>query len=525
MVVSGIANWAVLLCPRLVMRLNGSFSKALKRHITLPAMHSTNKNVPPKLFGLPHGLLPTRAESLIIFLFWVYMILGSSIGFHHVSGNPIWKRPMGEIGRLVADRAGMLALFVYPMLILFASRNNVLMFFTRWSYARFNTLHRHMARIFFALVITHGTGMTINSFGISSTKYKTRLQEGYILWGVVAAIFMGFMLVQSILVLRRKSYEAFLMVHILFAIVIMIGIHYHINSFGYQGFTWVTIGIWGLDRVIRWGRMFSFGVNEASVTLVAGETLRVTVSKPKHWNSQPGQHAFVSFMMPACFWQSHPFTAISSNENELSFAIKVKGGVTLSLYKHLVSMPSQTATIKVCKYSQSLLMASGNGIPGMYDHAMRLANTSSKHSVKLVWVIRSYKPLSWMYEEMKKLGDTKVETIMYVTRPDDSLDYTNETNASDSENKSGEGKDEANEKSCLSRVQRLQKGLPHIEFKEGRPDIDCVIKEEFTQAGGSVAVVACGHDSMVDAIRYAVVHNLDATSHRVDYFEELQVWA
>ncbi|ODQ76999.1 hypothetical protein BABINDRAFT_163900 [Babjeviella inositovora NRRL Y-12698] len=540
MVMSGIANWAVLLCPSLVMRLNGSFSKALKRHVTLPAMYSTNKNAPLKLFGLPFGLLPTRAESLIIFLLWVYMILGSSIGFHHVSGNFMWNRAMSEMGNLIGDRAGMLALFVYPMLILFASRNNVLMFFTRWSYTRFNTLHRHMARIFLVLVMAHGIAMTISMIGVSTANYKESL-TGYVLWGISAASLMGFIVIQSILLVRRKSYEAFLIVHIVLAIAILISIHYHINSFGLQGFTWSTIGIWALDRVIRLIRMFSFGVKEASVKLIAGETVKVTVPKPKHWNAKPGQYAFVSFMMPACFWQSHPFTAISTNENELSFAIKVKGGVTLSLYKHLVSMPSQTAKIKVCiegpygfsspaqKYSQSLLMASGNGIPGMYDHAMRLATTSTKHSVKLIWIMRNYKSLSWMYEEMKKLGSTKVETIVYVTRPNDFIRKNLELFGTDStgseSDRYDESKEEVRVKTEINSVHKLQESLPHIEFREGRPDIDGIIVDEISLAQGSVAVVTCGHDSMVDAIRHAVVNSLDATSHRVDYFEELQIWA
>ncbi|ODQ77000.1 hypothetical protein BABINDRAFT_15867, partial [Babjeviella inositovora NRRL Y-12698] len=489
MVVSGIANWAVLLCPRLVMRLNGSLSKALKRHITLPAMYSTNKNVPPKLFGLPHGLLPTRAESLIIFLLWVYMILGSSIGFHHVSGNPMWNGAQSEIGQLIGDRTGMLALFVYPMLILFASRNNILMFFTRWSYARFNTLHRHMARIFLVLVIAHGIARTINLFGVSTANYRSSM-TGYVLWGIAAASCMGLIVIQSILVLRRKSYEAFLIVHIVLAIAILISIHYHINSFGYQGFTWVTIGIWGLDRVIRLIRMFSFGIKEANVKLIAGETVKVTVPKPKHWNAKPGQYAFVSFMMPACFWQSHPFTMITETESELSFAIKVKGGVTLSLYKHLVSMPSQTATIK--KYNQSLLMASGNGIPGMYDHAMRLDATNAKHSVKLVWVMRNYMSLSWMYEEMKKLGSTKVETIVYVTRPNDFIRKNLELFGSDSagseSDKYDKGKEEVKVKTEINSVHKLQESLPHIEFREGRPDIDGIIVDEISLAQGRIVV-------------------------------------
>ncbi|ODQ77004.1 hypothetical protein BABINDRAFT_163903 [Babjeviella inositovora NRRL Y-12698] len=376
-----------------------------RKYVTLTAAFKKDRNVPLKFLGVPVALIPTRMESIIVFLLWTYMILANCVGHHHVEGNTIWKHPMGEIGRLVADRSGVLALFTYPLLILFAGRNNFLIYITRWNFSRFNIYHRNLSRMFFVMSTVHGIAITISAFGISPDKYAGRMKKPYVIWGTVATILMGFMMIQGMLVLRRKSYETFLIIHIIFAVFVLIGVHTHIGPFFWQGYTWSVVGLWGLDRVIRLIRMFSFGIKEASVTLVAGETLKVTVPKPKYWNSQPGQYAFVSFMMPACFWQSHPFTAISSNENELSFAIKVKGGVTLSLYKRLVSMPSQTATIKVC-------------VEGPYG----FSSPTQKYSQ-------------------------------------------------------------------------------------------------------SVAVVTCGHDSMVDSVRYAVVHNLDATTHRVDYFEELQIWA
>ncbi|ODQ81337.1 hypothetical protein BABINDRAFT_160696, partial [Babjeviella inositovora NRRL Y-12698] len=433
MVISGIGNWSLILFPGLVGKMNGPVSKRFRALVSLPATFRKDNNVPLKFWGVPIGYIPTRLESIAIALLWIYLILSCSIGFHHVKGNVYWDKTLGEISRYIADRSGMLAVFIYPLVILLAGRNNFLIYLTRWSFARFNTYHRHMSRMFFFYVIIHSIAMTIYTF-VSSTEsmYASWMADPFITWGIVSTVAMGVILGQGILFLRRRSYEAFLMLHIVLAIVALVGCHYHIKPMGYLEFTYTVVGVWVFDRVIRWIRMARYGLKEATVTLKAGETLKVTVPKPTSWNCGPGQYAFVSFMMPSCFWQSHPFTVISESDTELSFAIKIKGGITHGLYKLLAPLPGQTTTIKVAidgpygfsspahKYNQSLLMASGHGIPGLYDHAMRLANT--KHSVKLIWIIRDYNSISWMLEEMQKLRGTKVETVIYVTRPNEVLD-------------------------------------------------------------------------------------------------------
>ncbi|ODQ81336.1 hypothetical protein BABINDRAFT_160695 [Babjeviella inositovora NRRL Y-12698] len=537
MIISGIGNWSLILFPGLVSKMNGPVSKRFRALVSLPATFRKDKNVPLKFWGVPVGYIPTRLESIVIALLWVYLILACAFGYHSVSGNPYWSRPMGEISRYISDRSGILALFMYPLVVLFAGRNNFLIYLTRWSFARFNTYHRHISRIFFAFSLVHSIGMTIYAFSYPTARYASWMRDPFITWGAVATVAMGVMLAQGVILLRRKSYESFLIIHIVLAVFVLIGCHYHIALYGYQGFTWSVVGIWAFDRVVRWIRMAGFEFQEATVTLKAADTLKVTVPNPTTWKCQPGQYAFISFMKPSSFWQSHPFTVICESESELSFAIKIKGGVTNGLYKHLITMPAHTAKIKVAidgpygfsspahKYNQSLLMASGHGIPGLYDHAMRLANT--KHSVKLIWIIRDYKSISWMLEEMQKLRETKVETVIYVTRPNEVLDSplgSSDSRVSFSDKDEG-GKAETSNQLRVNSVDQIQKDLPHVSFREGRPDIDCIVKEEITLAHGTLAVVACGHDSMVDSVRCGVVANLTKSKHRVDYFEELQAWA
>ncbi|ODQ76998.1 hypothetical protein BABINDRAFT_163898 [Babjeviella inositovora NRRL Y-12698] len=534
MLVSCIANWGMLIFPSFTQKIcNGTISKAYRKYVTLPATFKKSRNVPLMFLGVPVGLVPTRLESIVVALLYVYMLLACAVDYRHVDNNPIWKRPMGEIGREVGDRTGILALFTYPLLIIFAGRNNILLWVTRWNFSVFNCYHRHLGRIYFLVTIAHAIGMSLTQLASSMDRYKATMLANYVIWGTIATAFMGFLCVQGMLVLRRKSYELFLATHILFAIFVLVGTHIHLVPFGYENFTWACAGLWVFDRFIRLARLVGYGIKTATVTLKADETFKVTVAKPTYWKAGPGQYAYVTFFRASCFWQSHPFTIMSEDENNITFAIKVKGGFSHGIYKHLASMPGQTAQIKVAiegpygfasptsKYDQSLLLASGNGIPGLYDHAISLVQSDhGKQSVKLVWVARNWKSLSWMYEELVLLKGTKVETIIYITRPESGIEEAWGTSSASSAN---EDKKE-DENSAENNLNNLKSSLSHIQFVEGRPDMEALVRDEITVASGSLAVVACGHDGAVDDARYTVAHNLDKSAHRVDFFEELQVW-
>ena len=61
---------------------------------------------------------------------------------------------------------------------------------------------------------------------------------------------------------------------------------------------------------------------------------------------------------------------------------------------------------------------------------------------------------------------------------------------------------------------------------EGRPNIEKVIETCIEESSGSACFVTCGHPAMVDDIRVAVANNIDnKEGKRVDYYEQLQVWA
>ena len=264
-------------------------------------------------------LVPTRAESLILATFVIITTFFVFHNIHYNDGNPLFHHKNNALLRYHAVRTSILASEMMPLLILFGGRNNFLQWVTRWDYSTFITFHRWVSRVIVILVLIHTVCYSLYLRSILTDF------EAYIIAGGLAIIAGVFILIQGLLVLRRRWYEMFLLIHIFLAAVFVFGAWYHVNDLYCLWFYYYSAVIWLFDRVIRVGRLCSFGFPKAKVLLLADETLKVIVPKPKQWDAIPGGHAFIHFLRPSCFWQSHPFTYTISPENseEIIMFIKV----------------------------------------------------------------------------------------------------------------------------------------------------------------------------------------------------------
>lgn len=537
MLVAGLCNLTYFIAPNFVKSLTGGISNTFRKTISLPATFGKTHAHHKQFLRYILILIPTRLESILVFVWISLAIILSAILFHHDSPNVIWPQgPLTEIGRKVADRSGLIVGWLSPSLILFAGRNNFMQWLSGWTYSRFILVHKWMSRIAFLLCVVHGVGMTFNGKGLG--KYDTRNAQIYVRTGYVALIAASIMVFQSLLVFRRTNYELFLLVHIAMALLFIAGAWHHTANDGYHQWYIASAAVWAFDRVVRIGRLFSFGVRSAQVELIANETLKVSVSRPAYWKPFPGCHAFIHFLKPTMFWQSHPFTIVDSaiDTNTITFYLKVKGGITHGLYQYLSKQPDNKATIKVSvegpygapisikKYENSVFIAGGNGVPGLYYEATDIAKKNEKTNIKFYWVIRHYRSVEWFYAELCKLKQMGIETIIYVTQPHVGL-----TNPIVSKNiDSSEDEEEQQEKGAGSEsddyISVLKKDLSHIEFREGRPDVYNIVDESIKEANGPIAFATCAHATMVDDARKSVRDNLQATKYRVELFEQIQMW-
>ncbi|OBA23779.1 hypothetical protein METBIDRAFT_51156 [Metschnikowia bicuspidata var. bicuspidata NRRL YB-4993] len=522
---SGFLRIVSAMTPKTVQSFNGKISNTYKSYITMPALGKEKKVQHGKLFKFFEFIIPTRMETIHLVIYFALVLAFNTANFHHQSNNVIWSDEATEMGRKIADRSGIMVLYIIPQLVLFAGRNNFFEWISGWKYARFNIIHHWMGRIAFILMFVHAISMTVSSFGLG--KFDSRNAKPYVRWGYVALICAAIMCFHSLQMFRKKHYEMFVLAHNILGVFFVAGVWIHVSDAGFESTMYAASAVWCFDKFLRIVRMAWFGVRTADVQLIADETLRVKVPRPSYWKPYPLCYSFVYFFRPSCFWQSHPFTVVDSvvEENVISFYIKVKGGMSNSLYQYLSKQVDQRAMIKVCvegpygpgaslqHYDTVSYLTGTTGVPGPFASAVSLAKKNSTQKLKLYWVIRHWKSIEWFYEELRSLKGTKVQPIVYVTQFNTPLDecFLERFKSEDEslvDGKNSEKGSEAEKEINMENAERIMANLPHIEFRAGRPDINALVKHDIAESAGATAFVACGHDSFVDQSRKAVVENL-----------------
>ncbi|SCU84418.1 LADA_0D01574g1_1 [Lachancea dasiensis] len=541
-----ISSFSHRLAPTLTISMNKQASQLwpvrwYRKYISLPA--AFNGRHTNRMFF--EGLLPTRLESLIIFGFCTLCIIFHSVGYQHVENNVLYATKMMEVSRLVADRAAMLCMFLMTITYLFAGRNQIFIWLTGWKQATFVTYHKWAGRMLFASVLTHTISMLITTLA-KEGMYQKRVLTGWWRYGAVAVVAGGIIMIQAFSWLRAKNYELFLYVHIGMALCFLIGAWRHIEEFDYGEWAYATAAFWCFDRFIRLVRIFSFGVKTARVSIVSNETLQITVPRGSWWPFFPGAFGYLHILKTSVFWQSHPFTVVKTDNDELRFYVKIKRGVTETLYKELLNKPEYTGEVKIAvegpygdkkpvnSYDQVLLYTGGNGIPGPFAYAKELGETSKEGNtkfVKLYWVIRHWHSMDWFLEELQLLQRyANIQTVIFVTRAHEGLfgdklaahlDSSSDTPSAHSEKVSRDGTT-----TSTAHIELVQRVLPHIEFREGRPNVEELVTNDIDECPNqNVAVVTCAHGQMCDEIRRTVADKVGKhQTSRIDLFEELQTW-
>lgn len=348
-----ITNAMHKFAPTLLLSLNKKSSQIAlvrwyRKHVSVPAAFGS-RHTKRTLF---QGLIPTRLESLIIFGFVVLCVLFHSAGFRHIENNAAFASKGVEMSRLVGDRSGLIANYLMTLTYLFGGRNQIFLTLTGWKQSTFMTYHKWIARMLLASLFTHTISMLVTTF-LKKSYAKNSLTEWW-RFGSVAAVAGGIIFIQSFSWLRAYNYEAFLYVHILMAIAFLIGAWRHIEYFDYGQWAYATAAVWCFDRFIRLVRIFSFGVKTAKVCIVSNETLQITVDRGSWWPFFPGAFGYLHILKTSVFWQSHPFTVVKTDNNELRFYVKIKRGVTETLYKKLASTGTKLHLASQGRYRGSL---------------------------------------------------------------------------------------------------------------------------------------------------------------------------
>ncbi|CAK7218463.1 hypothetical protein SEUCBS140593_003552 [Sporothrix eucalyptigena] len=298
----------------------------LQQFIFMPALFGASSRLHEPL-PANIGYVPSRVLSLFIAVFIILNIVLSSVSFSTFSPSIYWNSPQFNLCEFVGNRTGTLSLVNISMAILFAGRNNLLLALTGWSQSTFLTLHRWAARVGTVQAVVHSIVYTLAYFEPGydgATAYAAEVAMPFYWWGIVATIAFSLAASIAVLPMRTRLYEIFLVVHIVLAILALIGCWYHLVphfgfTYGYQTWLYICFAFWAFDRVARVGRLlfysrvtvFTAPQQQATIEAVPGTTNLVhVIIYPRTWNFGPGQHSFLYF--PSLGWgkgwESHPFS-------------------------------------------------------------------------------------------------------------------------------------------------------------------------------------------------------------------------
>jgi NAD(P)H-flavin reductase len=467
-------------------------------------------------------LLPNRLQFIADVLLFALQIALYCVSYRYDDGV-LFNSPSLAWKGYVADRTGIMAFGKIPLLILFAGRNNFLLWITGWS--RSTCLHFHKILAWWMSLDTLIHSVAYTMYVINYAKNMTKL---YFQCGVAGTVLCGLLLLFALPPIRKAYYEFFFATHVLLAIGFIAMCWYHCRDLGWMEWMIAACCVWFFDRLVRVIRMCAFGFRTATVSVVGDNLFKVEVEKPFWWDHTPGTFSYLYFG-GVLFWESHPFCTVLEGDKLCAY-ITVKKGVTYRVFNKLLKNKNQM-TWKVClegpyggeapralhKYEDSLLIAGGSGVPGIVEHAAKV------NRGKLIWVaqtlqlVKAYKPL---------IANVKTDIEIYVTR-EQQADRTTSLeaflNESDSNTSADSNTDSSDKESEIGLVKVGSSG--NVKIIYSRPNISDLIDANVRDSPcNSVGIVACGPPKMMDEIRNTITNNVTMWDKSVDYFDEFQIW-
>ncbi|KAF7195955.1 Ferric/cupric reductase transmembrane component B [Pseudocercospora fuligena] len=440
----------------------------------------------------------TRGQALFVTYLLIVNIVLCIVGYPVVYPNAWWTTRSRQILTYVTNRAGVLSFANIPVLVLYAGRNNLLLWLTNWDYSTFIVLHSWVAFISTIQAILHS--LIYLRIYVHLGTHNTESKLPYWYYGIIATVGMSVLLPASISKIRRKVYEIFLASHFAIALISLVGCYLHIfykfgHQWGYELWIYLAFAIWGFDRLFRLLRMARTGVRTADISVIDEDYLRVEIDGLVGEGS-----AYLYFpTLTWRVWENHPFSVftnfivkpmqtypVDDSENNAE-DLEGKGGTIASTRRtdRAESSPrdvsaSMTFFIRTCHGVTSLL---------------------SQHS-KLPVLVETGYPISHDVPAASTLiciaggvGITAVIPVLEAHRGRRKLYW-----------------------SCRS--QRLVDAIePFVEDAEmdvvvgGRCDVESVLQTEIARGGGEIVMFVSGPEGMMHDTRNTVCR-LAVKSHR-----------
>ncbi|KAL1582391.1 hypothetical protein WHR41_08895 [Cladosporium halotolerans] len=256
------------------------------------------------------GTLPSRFHTVLlvgyVFSNFAYCM---ALDWSHLESSAVLAELRGRTGQLAA-------LNIIPT-ILFALRNNPLIWITGVSYEAYNLLHRWCARIMILEAVLHTIAWAVNvhrANGPEQIALSLATSKSYA-WGMVGTVVFSFLFMTAPAPIRHAFYETFLNAHRVLVLMGLIGVYIHIDAANLPQMPYMqlTFALWGAEYFWRLYRIFYHnvsrkkGITKVKVEALPGDACRVTFELRRPWKYTPGCHVH-AYLPTIALWSSHPFS-------------------------------------------------------------------------------------------------------------------------------------------------------------------------------------------------------------------------
>ncbi|PYH93450.1 metalloreductase [Aspergillus ellipticus CBS 707.79] len=469
--------------------------------------------------------------------------------------------------QFLGDRAGWLAAAQVPLLVALAGKRNFIGMLCGITYVRLNIYHRWVSRGLLLLSTFHFAFQNHgwDLYNISKLEWTT---DDCPTKGIAAYAFILWMNLTTLAPFRNMCYELFVVQHIITFFGFIISLSYHLDlgpAPASQRYIWASAGIYIAALLLRFIFYIYSNVRPAHATLEAVEggatKIRVTSKQIRSWT--PGAHILLS--LPRVGLQlSHPATILStpsSHDGDLVLILKSHKGFTRTLNKKAHVIPSEAKEKDIesptnrrtylalfdgpygssapdfTTFDSVLFISGGTGVTFTLSQLLAVAHRSTDETLPLrkvsfIWVVKGRQWLSWIMDElqiaMQKIKTTNIELQVKIFITCDS-EWFEETTPDEKQGCccsgvcrccGGGGDDDEDQITRIPSSSSTEKpkpgqtptkdttlflDTPGIGYQQGRPSFDDYIEDAVLQAGGEIAVAACGPIGLTVAVRQSVV--------------------
>jgi hypothetical protein len=308
------------------------------------------------------------------------------------------------------------------------------------------------------------------------------VHSNLIMTGTITILAFLTIIIQTSSAIRHAFYELFIHLHIALVVLALMFLWFHLARLPQRNYLLAAAGMWLAMRLLRFLAFIKCNLGregtKATVEVLPGEALRVSISAARKVQTQPGSY-FYLYIPSVGLWTSHPFSIAwsdielplsrSSSESiyeekiefnpkdvdpngrqTLSAVIRRRTGFTDSLYRRAENAGARNGMkLTLNAYVEAgygvhqsmlsscgtvMLFAAGVGITHQIPYIRHLvegyaAGTVAARKVILVWVTKSPEHLEWVRPWMTQIlaMERRREVLMiklFITQPKDGNEVT-----------------------------------------------------------------------------------------------------